>query len=136
MIVADTNLIAYFLIRGDRTPLARAAFGKDSEWVAPPLWRSEFRNVLALQVRQGFLSLETALEVAAEGEGLLEGNEYPVATPQVVRLAAASGRSAYDCEFVVLARELGVPLVTSDRRLATAFTPTAVLLDDYVSNRY
>ena len=133
MIVADTNLIAYFLITGDRTPLADAAFEKDPDWVVPVLWRSEFRNVLALHVQQGLLTLERALEIGAEGEGLLEGSEYPVATPQVLHLAVTSRRSAYDCEFIALAREIGVPLVTSDRCLAAEFAPTAVLLDDYVS---
>ena len=133
VIVVDTNLVAYFLIPGDRTPLADAAFEKDPDWAVPALWRSEFRNVLALHVRQGLLTLERALEIGAEGEDLLDGSEYPVATPQVLHLAVASRRSAYDCEFIALARELGVPLVTSDRRLAAAFAPTAVLLDDYVS---
>ncbi len=26
-------------------------------WIAPILWKSEFRNVLALYIRQGYLSL-------------------------------------------------------------------------------
>jgi hypothetical protein len=55
VIDADTNLVAYLLIDGDATPQARAAWQKDPDWILPPLWRSEFLNVLATSVRHGVL---------------------------------------------------------------------------------
>lgn len=126
MIVADTNLVAYFLIPGGRSAEAEAVFRKDPEWVAPLLWRSEFRNVLALYLRRNVLSLQQALEIMADAETLLQGREYSLPSEPIMRLAAGSACSAYDCEFIALAEELGVSLVTSDAKVLGAFARTAV----------
>ena len=53
MIVADTNLIVYLFINGDKTPLAQKVLAADPHWIFPPLWQSEFRNVLAGHLRRG-----------------------------------------------------------------------------------
>ena len=60
MIVVDTNIIGYLYLTSDRSLQVERALCKDPAWVAPLLWRSEFRNVLALYLRQGLLSLEDA----------------------------------------------------------------------------
>ena len=83
-------------------------------------------NVLATCVRAGRLALGDALSIAERAEEFMAGREFSVLTEPVLALAAASGCAAYDCEFVVLARELGVPLVTSDIGVLGAFTGTAV----------
>ncbi len=131
MIVADTNLIAYLMIEGEKTPFARTALRKDSSWAAPLLWRSEFRNILALYLRQKHLTIVDALQLMHEAETLLHGNEFQVESTAVLSLAESSGLSAYDCEFVHLAQELGLPLVTSDKKVLQAFPQTAVSLDDF-----
>jgi predicted nucleic acid-binding protein len=133
VIVADSNLIAYLLIQGDQTPAAQAVLRQDSTWAAPLLWRSEFRNVLALYLRQKHLSLADALQFMLEAEGLLQGNEYQVESAPVLRLAEQSGCSAYDCEFVYLAQESGVPLVTSDKRVLRAFPAVAISMADFLT---
>ena len=126
MIVADTNLIAYFLINGDFTEDAEIVYQKDSDWVAPYLWRSEFRNILALYLRQNLLSLEEAKEIVHQAELLLLGKEYEVESGEVLKIAHISGLSAYDCEYVALAQDLNISLVTTDRKILTAFPEIAI----------
>ena len=132
MIVVDTNVIAYLLIRTPHSTDADRVRAQDSDWAAPYLWRSEFRNVLARYLATGLMDLRTALEYYRDAERLMQGRESHVDTTAVLTLAAQTGCSAYDCEFVALAQELGVPLVTSDRKLAAKFKPTAIPLQEYV----
>jgi predicted nucleic acid-binding protein len=133
VIIADTNLIAYLLIRGQNTAEAEAVFRKDSQWVAPRFWRSELRNVLVLSLRHKLIEMEDALEAMEQAERLIGGQEFEVESSRVLRLAATSGCSAYDCEFVALAQNLGVPLVTSDRELIAKFKPTVVSMAAFCS---
>ncbi|HXZ44841.1 MAG TPA: type II toxin-antitoxin system VapC family toxin [archaeon] len=135
MIVVDTNVVAYLLLGGQKTPGARLAFRKDPVWAAPILWRSEFRNVLAAFLRRRTLSLLDALEVMQEAETLFRGAEYNVESGQVLRLVTESGCSAYDCEFVVLAQQLGVPLLTSDAEILKEFSQTAISLEAFAAKR-
>jgi predicted nucleic acid-binding protein len=131
LIVADTNVIAYLLLEGPFTPEARAVYEKDPEWVAPLFWRSEFRNVLIVLLRRGLLSLDDALSTMDRAERLMKGEGYQIDSARVLRLAADSGCSAYDCEFVALAQDLGVPLVTSDRGLIEKFKPLVVSMSAF-----
>ncbi len=126
MIVADTNLIAYLLIQSEHTAAAEKVRARDGTWLAPPLWRSEFRNVLALYVKGGRLALGAVLQLAEAAEALMHGREVEVDAATVLRLAAASGCTAYDCEFVAVAQAAGVPLVTADRKVVAAFPSVAV----------
>ena len=130
MIVADTNLIAYLAMPSPYTEAAERLLVSEPEWVAPVLWRSEFRNVLALYLRKGLIRFEQALDIQAEMESLFQGKEYEVASLDVLSLVNQSECSAYDCEFVALAKGLGVRLVTMDRKLAACFPDTAMLLTD------
>jgi len=130
VIVADTNLIAYLAMPSPYTEAAERLLVREPEWVAPVLWRSEFRNVLALYLRKGLIHFEQALAIQAEMESLFQGKEYEVASLDILSLVAQSECSAYDCEFVALAKGLGVRLVTMDRKLVSCFPDTATLLTD------
>jgi len=131
VIVVDTNTIAYLLLPGERSAQVKAVLRKDPDWVAPLLWRSEFRSVLALYLRRGLVSLAQALQLAEEAEALMQGGEYEVTSSTVLNLVAGSQSSAYDCEFVALARHLGVPFVTSDAALLTGFPSIARSPEDF-----
>lgn len=131
MIVVDTNVLAYFLIASPLSGQANAVHLEDPEWAAPALWRSELRNVLTKLMRRGGLSLSQALRHFAEAEVTLARRQYDSDTAAVLELAARTGCTACDCEFAALARDLGVPLVTADRRLAAAFPDIAVTLGEF-----
>jgi predicted nucleic acid-binding protein len=132
VIVVDTNLLAYLYLPSDQSALADKAFLKDPNWVAPLLWRSELLNVLTSCLRKGVVDFETAVEIMGEAERLMEGGEYSVSSLDVLRLAAQVRCSAYDCEFVALARDLNIPLVTTDKQILSDFPETAVSLDEFV----
>lgn len=130
MIVADTNLIAYLLVAGPFTADAQRVMQLDEEWLAPPLWQSEFLNVLWMSVRTRILSHAHADEAFSEAELLVRTAERPV--PQrALALAIARGCSPYDCEFVVLAQAARVPLVTNDQKVLAAFPGVAVSLREF-----
>ena len=133
MIVVDTNVIAYLFIPGARTPHAQKALLRDSQWAGPLLWRSEFRNVLAAYIRLGHMIYADALRFMEEAEFLMNGGEYDVPSSLVLSLAEQSGCSAYDCEFVALANELAIPLVTTDRQILDRFPSTTVPLEKFAA---
>jgi len=126
MIVADANLLIYLYVQGQRTEESEAVLQLDALWAMPFLWRSEFRNSLIGLVRAHVLQLDDALTMLDEAERWLNRCEYNVLSRQVLTLASRSGCSAYDCEFVALAQDLEVPLVTSDRQILKAFPTVAV----------
>jgi predicted nucleic acid-binding protein len=137
MIVVDNDVISYFWIRMDteRAPLAQDVRARDPDWVAPRVWRSEFRNVLRSYMAGDYMTLAEAVEYARMAEEDLHGSTRPVSTRRVLQLVDETDHSAYDCEYVALAQELGVTLVTGDRAVADLFPDTAVLLEDYASGK-
>ena len=135
MIVVDTNLIAYLFIEGEHSAEAEKVLATDPQWSAPLLWRSELRSVLVKCVRSELLEIRDAFRIMAEAESLMSGSEYAVASADVLELAALTTCSAYDVEFIVLAREAGAPLVTVDKALLAAFPETAVPPRRFLASR-
>jgi predicted nucleic acid-binding protein len=132
VIVADANLIAYLLIAGEKTGLAEETFRTDPEWAVPLICRSEVRNILVLYMRHEGMSLAQAKQTMELAENLWRSREYAVPSDDVLDLAAGHKITAYDAEFVVLARELDVPLVTFDKPLQRAFPKVAIAPEKFV----
>jgi len=123
MIVADTNIISYLFLPTVYSERASQLYKIEPEWAAPSLLRSEFRNVLALYLRQKIVTLAEALVLQDEAEALMTDQEFTVTSLQVLTLTDSSICSAYDCEFVALAKQLSVKLVTQDKKYS-ANSPT------------
>ena len=132
MIVVDTNVIAYFWINGANTKFTENLLKKDSNWIAPFLWRSEFRNVLAGYLRKNLLTLDKTLRLMSAAEEQLNNNEYLVTSDLVMNLVSLSSCSAYDCEFVALAKDFNINLVTSDRKIVKEFPSIAIPLKCFI----
>ncbi len=132
MIVVDTNVIAYFWIQGEYTKFAENLLKKDSNWIAPFLWRSEFRNVLAGYLRKNLLTLDKALRLMSAAEEQLNNNEYLVTSDLVMNLVSLSNCSAYDCEYVALAKDFNIKLVTSDKKILKEFSSIAIPLKCFI----
>lgn len=97
-------------------------------WLVPYLWRAEFRNTLTKYMRHGLLSLAETIEIQSRAEALLADHEFIVASSEILRLTSISSCSAYDCEFVALARQFDTKLVTTDKEVLREFPETAISL--------
>jgi predicted nucleic acid-binding protein len=126
MIVVDTNVVVYLLTGAGPGEAAKALLEKDPEWAAPAILLSELRNVLAGLVRGGRLKPSQAQEMCGDAEEILGDRIAYVPSGPVLEMALAEGLSAYDAEFVVLARSLGVSLVTGDQGILDGAPDVAV----------
>jgi len=131
MIVVDSNIIIHIHVQSERTALALQALQKDPYWVAPPLWQSEFRNVMAGYIRHRILKLKDAKLVMKSALKTMEDREILPPSDLVLDLVAGSDCSAYDCEYVALAKHLNVKLVTGDHEIIRSFPETAVELSAF-----
>lgn len=125
MIVVDTNILAHFWLPSDSSELCDRLFQTDPHWVAPILWNSEFRNVVTLYLRKKLIDLSDALLIMEKAELQMGNHQFRVSSVQVLHHAAQSMCSSYDCEFVSLAKDLGIDLITMDKQLLRDFPKLA-----------
>jgi predicted nucleic acid-binding protein len=125
MIVVDTNVIAHYFLRGDNDQAVIDVMQKDSEWVAPSLWRSEARNVVMIMHVHGKEDLYELMNRLAMAETHLRTRTIQVRSENVIPIAKESGLTAYDAEFVSAAIELDCKLVTMDRKILSSYPQIA-----------
>jgi len=135
MIIADTNIISYLLLPTPYSGSVDALYKMDSNWAAPMLWKSEFRNVLALYLRKRIITLEKALQLQDTAESIMVNNEFDISSSRVLALVDGSNCSSYDCEFIALAHHLGTQLITQDKKVLREFPTTAISISDFISSR-
>jgi predicted nucleic acid-binding protein len=133
MIVVDTNILAYLYLPTEYSEQAEKLLLKYPRWIVPVLWRSEFRNVLALYIRKKILTVEQAYDIQSEAEAFLSSHEYDVPSLNILRLIETSECSAYDCEFVALAKINKSILVTQDKKILQQFPDIAMSISHAIS---
>lgn len=131
MIVVDTQVLVYATLGGPFRERAERAAAVDPDWHAPVLWRSEYMNVLAGEIRRGSISVDQADALAAMANALVTSRSSE--RRAVLELVPTSSCTAYDLEYVAVARALGAPLVTNDAQILSDFPGIAVSLDSFAA---
>ena len=132
MIVVDTNIVAYYFISGPSTHISESIRQKDSDWIAPHLWKSEFLSVLSKYLVAKQLNFNQAVAVFKEAMGIFQDAEYLSDPSKVLSLILESSCSSYDCEFVSLAQEKNIFFITADKKIVSSFPDTAILAAEFI----
>lgn len=133
MIVVDANLIGYFFIATEDSALAMQVFEKDPDWYAPLLWQSEVRSAVSKYVRFKNMSLEEAQNTMDEAHDFMLEHERYVSSNVVLELMSTSTCTTYDCEYVALAKEMNLTLVTFDKEVVRDFPKIAIFPQDFIN---
>ena len=128
MFLVDTNILAYLLIEGDRTPAAQALYARDPDWRSEAFIMVELSNILATYVRSQAMTHKQSLGLLAKAQALM-----PTLTDlqhaQGLETATEFRISAYDARFIAVAKQMRVKLVTEDAKLRTAVPAWTVSLE-------
>ena len=121
-VVVDASIAAAWFLPDERNDAAdqlmadlRSAPGR-----APSLFWFEIGNLFLTAERRGRLAAGEAVLSMAQLRGLPLQDEGAGGDPLVLALAARHALSAYDAGYLALAIQLGLPLATTDKRLAAA----------------
>jgi predicted nucleic acid-binding protein len=116
-LVVDASIAVKWVVAEDGSPEA-LALQEEQSFAAPDLLAAEVGNVIWKKTRRGELTLAEA-SLAARTFATADVIFHPSLPmlDEAVRLAFELGHPAYDCFYLVLARELGTQLVTADTRL-------------------
>jgi predicted nucleic acid-binding protein len=133
MIVVDANLIGNLFIETKDSPVAIQVFEKDPDWYAPILWQSEVRSIVTSYFRHNLLTLDKAFRIMDEAYRLMLEQERFVSFSLVLELVGNSRCISYDCEYVALAKEMNLILVTFDQQVVREFPRIAVFPIDFVN---
>jgi predicted nucleic acid-binding protein len=133
MIVVDNSIICGLVISSDAYHAAAVACrGRDPEWHAPFLSRTEFRSVAAGYLRKGE-PLATVMEAGALAT--LSVQSHHLTDAEVFSVLAASSLLVFDAEYVALAQRLNCRLVTTDKEVLKCYSNLAIRLTDYAAGR-
>lgn len=132
MIVVDANVIVYRAVIGGKTTLARQVAQVDSDWAVPLLCKHELANVLLQQMKQNRLSREDLPAAWTDFEAIIGNNEHAVSLPSVALLAHERGITAYDAQYVWLAQDLSIKLITEDRELLASSPREALSMEQFI----
>ncbi len=133
MIVPDASIVSAFLFPKDGFHhMAVAVRDKDSDWHCPELVFSEVRSVALKHHRKG----DTLDSVIARCNLVAATvSVYRMHSFSVLQVAVEGSLWVYDAEYVALARQLNVRLVTTDASVLDRFPAVAISPEDLLGPR-
>jgi predicted nucleic acid-binding protein len=126
LIVVDTSAIVDLLLENPPNHPLAARIANATELHAPHLLDIEFLSVLRRLVLGGLLPTKEA-KLAREFFGQLPIERYPHTTLADRIWALRGNLTSYDAAYIALSEALGIPLVTSDNKLAQARGHKAII---------
>lgn len=132
MIVADTNIVVYLLTDCPQRTMATWVREIDSDWCLPFLWRHEWLNVLSNLARQGYIKKSDSALLWHNAIRLFSSGEQSVKMVDALEIAIEHNVSAYDAQYIALAKESAVPCITEDRRLIKTFPHVAISMQSFL----
>jgi predicted nucleic acid-binding protein len=120
MLLVDTNVVAYLLIEGNHTEAAQQLRRRDPDWRSEAFLLVEFTNMLASSIANKRMTFRLAQDFLGKAVALFDGKLRSMSPASVLAAAVRHGVSAYDARFLALAKTIGLPIVTEDKKLRTA----------------
>jgi predicted nucleic acid-binding protein len=133
MIVVDTNILLYSLIKCEQSPLVQKLRGKDADWRTAALCLHETLNVLATYQRRQVLTLDQCQGLLQYAERFVEVAQCEVEMNAALVAAAEYTITGYDAQYVALAQSLNAPLITEDRKLRKAVPGIAFSMQEFLA---
>ncbi len=128
MIVVDVNIIVNLFIDGDHSNAAADLFEQDDQWYFPDIWLHETTNVISTYVKYGGLSIKKADQILNNAMAYFLNTTYSMPMTDVLKCSIKYNISAYDAEYIVLAKINNTQLVTVDKKLNKAIPQLTRLL--------
>ncbi len=117
MIVVDVNIIVNLFIEGDHTPAAVELYEQDNQWYCPDIWIHELTNVMSTYVKHGGLSQKKVDQILNNAMDYFLDTTISMPISDVLKCSLKYNISAYNAEYIVLAKMNNTPLVTVDKKL-------------------
>lgn len=116
--VFDASVVVKWFVENPLADAAAQARRDLRPAIAPDLMLVEVANALRRYVVAGDLDAETARESLSITAEVVELFDHKPLVEEAFTLACQFNHSITDCLYVVLARRMGLPLVTADAKLA------------------
>jgi predicted nucleic acid-binding protein len=116
MIIADASVVCFLFLEGELSGVIREIYEKDPDWMTPPILNHELLNIFAaLGAVEG--DVHGMEDLWREARGVLASRQQIPDPLRSLRLAIELGVSGYQAQYVALAEQQRLPLLTLDQRL-------------------